>query len=410
MKKTNRIPNSFFLVCCIIYCLSAAFLNAFGIASPEIQSYLGTSQTQQGLILTIQSIGSVLAAVYLGFHGERFNKIRTMALGIFALSLGAFTVGLMPLLFSDSLSSDLLYCFLFFSLFCASIGYVTIDLTMNSMIADLYTRSKENKIPVLHTFYGLGSMLIPLLFSGQLFHSTKLPAYASSYLFLGIVGFTLAAVYCCFMKNIIPASPYADMTELRVHVTKDPYEVFRTSKAWFLLLIAFLYTSFQVGLSSWLSTYQIQQLHFSSDYSQLLISAYFTGSLIMRLLSPEFFRKFSISGFYSVTGILTALILAAAFFIDFPAVYPFFLICGGFLQGGMVPAFMIIASNSFPQRQSSSAAIFVIAVSLSGLLIPLLMGSLIEIFSFRASLLFIVFCLLLSSVLMKFIILQPKSS
>lgn len=403
MKK-NIIANSFFLICCTIYCLSAAFLNAFGIASPEMQSYLHTSQTQQGLILTFQSIGSVLAAIYLAFHGERFNKIRTMAVGIFSLSLGALLVGLLPLFFSKTSTPGITYYLLFLSLFFASIGYVTIDLTMNSMIADIYNHTKETRIPILHTFYGLGAMFVPILFSVKLFHNCHLPTYASSYLFLGIIGLFLFIIYYCFMGHIIPSSPYSDMTELRARVTEDPYEVFRTAKAWQLLLIAFLYTAFQIGLSSWLSSYQIQQLQLSAAHSQFLISAYFSGSLLMRLLSPTLFRKKSIFTFYSFTGMLTSLSLAAAFLSGYSSLYPVFLICGGFLQGGMVPAFMIIVSNIFPKRQSSSAAIFVIAVSLAGLFIPILMGGIIEYFSYRTAMIFIIICLFSSSVLMKFTI------
>ena len=162
MKKNKMMMNSFFLICCMIYCFSAAFLNAFGIASPEMQTYLHTSETQQGMILTFQSVGSVLAAIYLAFHGERFNKLKTLAAGALFLSSGSILTGLFPLLFPSMTGSRTSYYLLFLSLFFASIGYVTIDLTMNSMIADVYSQTKERRIPILHTFYGLGAMLVRL--------------------------------------------------------------------------------------------------------------------------------------------------------------------------------------------------------------------------------------------------------
>ncbi len=387
----------YFAICCIIYCLCAVFANAFGITSPDLQAFLGTTETQQGLIVTFQSIGGLLAAIFLALYGERFNKIKTIAVGTAAVAVSALLVGLLPCFFSQESGRSFAYNLLFIVLAIGGIGNSTVDLTMNGMVADLYSKSKGLHIPVIHTFYGAGAMITPIIFMCSIPLWTGAPRFSTPYLIIALVGLTCFAAYAFSAKKVIPLSPYADMRATRQLVCHNPAEVFTSLRSWALIFIAFLYAAFQYGLSIWLSTYNIQQVGLSQAHSGYVVSAYFSVALVMRLFSPKILTRLSASKYYAIFGIAASISLSAAFCSSSSAVFIIFLLLGGFLQGGLVPCFMIIASDALPNRQSAAAAFFLIAMNLAGLLVPLIMGVIIEHISFRLAMLFIIFCLFLSA-------------
>lgn len=390
----------FFTVCCILYSFCAIFVNAFGIASPEIREFLGTTETQQGLIVSFQSIGGLLSAIFLALYGERFNKIRTISLGMGAMAVSMVAVGLLPRLFPGASGSFAAYAFLFAVLALGGVGNATIDLTMNSMVGEVFSGSKGVRIPVIHTFYGAGSMLVPFAFMLIFPLWSGAPAFTTPYLLLGVLSLVILVIYGICGKKVIPHSPYADMEKQRRNACANPAEVFRSAYAWILMLIAFLYTAFQLGLSAWLSTYNIQQMGLSPTFSGYLVSAYFSVSLVMRLITPKLIDRLTPTGNYALFGIASAASFVVAMVSGNSTVFILFLLLGGFLQGGLVPSFMIIASNAFPERQSSAASFFLISLSIAGLIVPALMGMMIEVVSFRFAMLFVVVCLFLSALVL----------
>ena len=390
----------YFSLCCIVYCLCAVFVNAFGIASPELQQFLGTTEMQQGLIITFQSVGGLLAAVFLALYGERFNKIKTVGIGIGAIVISMMAVGLIPALLPQGKNPGLAYILMFLLLALGGIGNSAIDLTMNSMVADLFSGSKGLHIPLIHTFYGMAAMAVPFLFMFNTTFWNGAPSFTTTYLLIGLFGLVCLVVYAFVARKVIPVSPYSDMAAIRKHVRQNPAEVFRSPLAWMLILIAFLYTAFQFGMSTWLSSYNIQNMDMTSDLSGYVISGYFSVALIMRLMTPRILSRMSVTKYYALFGILASVVLLAAFSSKSTELFVICLILGGFLQGGMVPCFMIIASNAFPERQSSAASFFLIALSIAGLIIPVLMGIIIEYISFQFAMLFIVMCLFGSAVIL----------
>ena len=388
----------YFSLCCVIYCLCAVFVNAFGIASPELQQYLGTTEMQQGLIITFQSVGGLLSAIFLALYGERFNKIKTVGIGVCALVVSMIAVGLVPSLLPRGSSPGTAYVLVFLLLALGGFGNSTIDLTMNGMVADLFPRKKGLYIPVIHTFYGMGAMAVPFLFMSSVRFWNGAPGFTTPYLLIGVFGLVSFAVYSVISRKITPNS---DMTAIRQQACEKPAEVFQNPLAWLLMLIAFLYTAFQYGMSTWLSTYNIQHMAMPAKTSGYVISAYFSVALVMRLMTPRILNRMSADKYYTLFGVLAATVLLGAFLCGSAGMFSLCLILGGFLQGGMVPCFMIIASNTFPNRQSSAASFFLIALSIAGLIIPVLMGIIIEYISFRFAMLGVVLCLLSSAVVLR---------
>ncbi len=372
-----------FITSCTIYFCSSIFINLFGQLSVSMMDTLNMNRTDIAMILTFEALGGLFTSVFLGIYGERYDKLKTIIAATMIMSAGT-----MSLVLTNG-SKELLMVFIF--LMIANIGYIAIDLTMNSMIAERYKDKKNYLLPIIHIFYGLGAMAAPLfvMFCSRRFSNGL---YGKTYLLLGAITALLGAM-------MIFAASHSKKTE-NIRQLNDPLEIFRQRKAWHFLLTAIFYAMFQTGISSWLSDYNISHLHMTPERSGMIISLYFSFALVMRLLSTLILRKISAYRYYRISGILASISLFTAVIADDISLYPLFLILAGFFSGGMVPSFMIIVTDYFPTRQSSSTSIFVFAVCISNLFAPVF-GKIIEKDTHDAAMCLIGACLFISAVLIR---------
>ena len=375
MKKT------LFITSCMIYFVSSIFINLFGQLTVNVMDVLNITRSRIALILTFEAITGLAASLFLGSYGEKFDKLRTVIVSTVILSIG--TLSMIMVRGSNA------YYFMFIFLMIANAGYIAIDLTMNSMIAELYRDRKNYLLPIIHIFYGIGAMSAPLfcLLCSKLFSDHL---YAMTYFSLGIIALLLSFVL--YLSSVRNETARTDVD------LEDPLEIFRQKKTWHFLLVAIFYALFQTGMASWLSDYNISHMHMSASYSGMMISLYFGFALIMRLLSTMILRKLHTARYYLLSGIAASVCLFIALASDNVIIYTVFLLMTGFFSGGLVPAYMIVVTDSYPTRQSSSTSIFVFAVCISNLFAPVF-GKIIESGTHDAAMYLIGTCLLVSAVL-----------
>ncbi len=391
MKSQSK---TLFFISCAIYFLAAMFINCFGQASNSMMTCLSISQSKQGAILTYEAIGGILIAIYLSLYGENHNKVKTILLGTILLALGTMLVFIFSFIENP-------YSFIFISLMLSNIGYTMIDLTINSMICEVYSDNKNKYIPIIHTFYGLGAMAMPSFYLLST-HYAKSNHYAYAYLALGII----TIIITFFLLKQIVGKNLSTKIDKKIN---DPYEIFKTSKAWFLLLAALLFAIFQTGFQSWAADYNLSVLNLSNSYSSIIITSFFAGALVMRLLSSYILNKTKNYKYYFICALLAGISLLTAILSKDNFVYSIFLILTGFFQGGLVPTYMIIVTDCFPSRQSSSSSIFVLAIGISNLLSKLY-GLIIEIYSYKILMVILGICLILSGLIIYFLCRKQKEN
>ena len=382
-----------FILLCFLYCLSAVFINTFGQVSPDMMQILHSTRDTQSLILTWQAVGGLLCSILLSIFGESLPKYLTLIAAALLMSLGCFGAS-----FFSGQSDP--YAFIFFFLMVANIGYTAIDLTMNSYVSETYAKDKSTRLPVIHTFYGIGAILTPLVYLAVKRISFTRP-YIMMYLFLGVCA--VALILGLFFQK-------RDTCKDKIHssLNGDLLRLFGSFRFWLLLLAAILYAVFQCGISAWLPDCNLTARSFSSSASGLLVVSFFSGALVMRLLSTRILKKVSLSTYYFVCGILSGISLLLGSFSGSDLIYAVFTVLAGFFQGGMVPTFMILASDSFPDRPSSSSSIFVSAVCIANLIVPYF-GRIIETRSHMTFLSLIAFSLILSAIILKLMYRRGKT-
>ena len=326
------------LLCFAGFALYGMYYNSFGANAEVTMAYLGIDEVRNGAIMSVQSVGCLAVAVFLGLFGERLNKILALAVGLGLLGAAGLCIGLMPWLAGGSYA-----LMLGFSL-VAGLGFISIDLLTNSVVADVFQGNKNRVLPYVHAFYGGGAMLAPV-FVTALVSPERPESFALPYLIIGMAALAAAAALA--------------VTGVRIRGGMN--------------------LSFQTGLTTWLPRYcsEVRDIGFTA--SGLMVTAYFTGALVMRLLSPLAYAKLGVRRFYR-GSLLTSAVLYVLFLL---LPMPYWAAAGvigvmGLLQGATVPTLVIICCDAFPERTASASSIIVFGVSLASLVSPVLMGRIMQ--------------------------------
>lgn len=202
--------------------------------------------------------------------------------------------------------------------------------------------------------------------------------FAVPYLVLGAAALVLGAVFWAVSRRATPHTPYADMTALRDRSVANPAEIFRDKRAWLYLLCCFLYLCFQNGIAVWLPNYYKTVHHMAGGAANAMLTLFFLGALVVRMLSPLVYKRMPVRTFYLLTCFLSAGVFAVLLLTPSLAVQRVLLVLLGLLQGAEVPALVILCCETFPTRTASASSIIVLGVSLSALIAPTVLGRLIE--------------------------------
>lgn len=305
---------------------------------------------------------------------ERLNKIYALGAGLSLLGAAGVLIGLMP----QFMAVGSYALMLGFSLI-AGVGYISIDLLMNSVIADVYKERKNGVLPYVHAFYGAGAMLAPV-FVTALVSLERPESFARPYLILGLLSLTCAALMLLTGKRMKPQTPYADMEEIRGRARQNPAEIFREGSAWLFLLSGFMNLSFQTGLTTWLPRYCSLVWDYDLTAAGLMVTMYFMGALVMRLLSPFVYRKLGVKRYYQLTLLVSAALYLVFLLLPMPDWCRKAMVFAlGLLQGATVPTLVILCCDAFPERTASASSVVVTGVSLASMVSPVVLGKLLTI-------------------------------
>ena len=401
MEKTNKLPSVMMLLaalCFSIFLIYGIYFNIFGVDADVTMAFFEISESQQGLIMTVQSVGSFIMTIILGLYGEKINKLKGLSIGAALVAIGGIAIGTIPKYMPQGSGYALI---LIYGLI-GGIGYITIDLLMNGVISDVFPENSHTLLPFVHAFFGTGAMIAPMLVS-SLANPNKPQSFAVPFLIVGIAIAVVCIIFIFVCIRVMPSTPYADMTEIKKRVSENPAEIFKIKKAWFFLFACFLHVAFQNGLSLWLTSYCQKEMLISYEKAAMMLSLFFVGNLSMRFLAPVIYRKISVRNYYKIFITAAAVVFFIFVLADLPLAVKYILIVLlGFLQGGGVPTLIIICCDAFPERSASASSLFVFGVCLSSFIMPTLTGKMIELFGFLKPMIMLGVFLALSVVVLEF--------
>ena len=341
-----------------------------GSNAPVTMEYYGITAAQQGLIITMQSVGSLCTAIFIALKGEKYNKINSIALGLLIICLTGLVIAGAPA-----------YAVLLLVIVLVGIGVTFIDIMMNGVIADVYTQKKNTLLPLAHAFFSVGATVTPIIVT-----SLANPASPISFTYPFRVSFILAGavfvLYFLSSRRIMPDTPYIDMEAMKKRAVENPAEIFKFRESWFYFVVGLLYFTFQLGTIIWLPTFAIRHSGVDFETGGLMLTAFFAGSLLMRFISPLFLKKLTPRQVYMYFGWAAAAFMLAALFTGNTFLMIFFVAACGFFQGSNVATLVLMCCDAFPERTASASSIYSLSSGIASLTAPFWMGALSGITGF----------------------------
>lgn len=359
----------------------------FSTVLPRIIEDYGLSLSQAGLFSVFTSLGNLGAMAVTGLMGDRFRKSWIMGIVYMGMGLSLAFIGKMPVF------RILLTLMVILGIF----GSI-LNLIVTAFISDLYGDKRAKYINLVHTFFGIGSLLGPIypMLLGKV-------GVGWQFSYLGLSGLILISgiMYFCilyFVKE--PQSSLGALAEKEGIEKVSLYNLMHYKGMAALCFMSFLYMGgHQNTFSVWFQTYlQTEDIGlFSVEFTSVCMTLYWIGMVVSRLfcailsqkLTP---RKIIMGG--SISGIFA---MTVGMLLHTPLGWVVSVLWLGMSTGAIYPMTFAISCEWFPKCSARVSSLVGIFTSTGGMLCGWLVGKIAEGISFRLAMyipwisLFIVF-------------------
>ncbi len=266
MKKTERAWVTAFLLLSMIF-LSAVFAVQGSLLSVMIDAFQ-LDAARQGLANTMAFIGGVTALIIAFLLKGRWKKRTLLKAAILICAAGLVLMWLAPV-----------YGLYVAAWFIAGFGLGLMDTLLSACMADLYTgRQAVTMMCILHTAYGLSSVLSPMIYAALLSRATP---WKLIYLLIAAAGLLLVAAalmirHICRMTDTEVLS--RQKNDLRLILP-----ALREGRLLWLVAAIFFHGIFLSGLNTWINRYADTLVTAITLPAQ---SCVFLGVMLSRLLMP----------------------------------------------------------------------------------------------------------------------------
>lgn len=301
--------------------------NIKGPAIPRIQADFSLSEFQIGLILALNSLGYLLACSYTGWLASRIGIKTATVLSFIAMAFAGVLIYFSPNYPAFSGSYFVMY-----------LGNGMLEICLGIMAATIFTRNTGTMMNLSHFFYGLSSMIAPLL-------STSLMGLAISNSELGWRGMYLI-VLSFSLVPIIPVAfgkyPREGKHDNNKISLKD---ITRNSTAWLIVFILSFGVIAEMAVGGWLVNFLEKVYSFSPSSAAGVLTGFFFCFMLARLLFGPlidklgFVKSVMIFSFFAGTCIIISLLIGR------PAA--FLLAVAGFGIAPIYPTIMALMSKLF---------------------------------------------------------------
>lgn len=256
-----------------------------GVTIPALQQDFNISLATGGLISLIVIAGTVISS----FLSDKFiKKFGTGKIVLFSCILtGSSLMG-----FSQSNSFYLLLILAF----PLGFGGGTVDVALNNYVAHHF---KAHHMNWLHSFWGVGAMLGPIIMSWNL----QQKSWKSGFSTISIIQLSLALLL------LISISIWKKHKEINKNEMKSVFKgnIFKTPGIPFALVTMLIYCAAEIGTGLWGSSYLISVKDIEVSIAARYIAIYYAGITVGRVLSG--FLSFKLNNTQMIRlGIILSLI------------------------------------------------------------------------------------------------------
>jgi len=343
---------------------------SLGPALSDLADRAGRDLATLGSLVTMVWSGTLVAQLVAGALNDRWGQ-RPVLLGACTLA----TLGTLGILTMHNLWL-LLGAGLVFGL-----GFGGLDIGTNLFIAQRFAQRSVPMLNLLHTFYGVGSIVGPAIAGLTLrLWDTALPA-------LGVGVLIVLAPLPLILRLDSTPPPAAHAPDRRA----TPSFSYRTPLLWTLGILLMLFVGLEAGMGAWTTAYVDRTTTHGKEIGALITSGYWLALTVGRLVAAGYSARFRPQTVL-VTCMGGLLIGAALLAVGTGSVVVTALavLVLGFWSGPPFPTMVAITTATFPQGPGKATSVVVAMASLGAVTLPWVQGALLDRISGLAMTLLIV--------------------
>lgn len=340
------------------YSLMLAYAISTTMIGPLMPSYIKQYQIHMaagGLFTSFQGLGGVVSILAGSILLDRVRKIPVVTLSFLVYTLSLLSIALFGT-----------YGMLIFLFFMIGGSTKLMDAAINSSLADIHQERRGVFVNLLHTFFGIGTLIGPL-FSAWLIKKNDSPSHI----------FMLLGLFCCLIfvpyLILLKKSP---TTQSKPVATKmaNPLIFLKNKQVLFIGLTGFSYTALSASLSTWMPLYMQTDLKTDLLISSLPVTMFAIGLIVGRMVCSALAAWAKMVNLLMVSHFVCAGLWFIAFFVKMPFV--FFLAAGvaGFCVSGVVPVAVSIVCGIYPTQTGSISSLIFLFVTMGYMVVPGLVG------------------------------------
>ncbi|MEM9424466.1 MAG: MFS transporter [Spirochaetota bacterium] len=327
-----------------------------GVSIPALQTDFGIALAGGGLLSMIVISGTVVSSFLSGRLISRFGTGKVVFLSCVLTGTSLMGFG-----YSSHYSSLLVFAF------PLGFGGGTVDVALNNYVAQNF---KARHMNWLHSFWGVGATLGPVILSGSLATGD----WRSGFRTISMLQLALAALL------------FLTLPIWKIHQTQKPHgekpkprgNVFTIPGVPFALAFMLFYCAVEIGVGLWGSSYLVSVKGFSAGTAARYIAFYYLGITMGRFISG--FASFKLNNRQMVSLGLRATLLTL---LLLPAMPPALIGAGIIIIGlGLAPIFPAMLHETperFPKEQAETVIAYQMGFAYIGsAIIPPLLGLLYQ--------------------------------
>lgn len=366
-----------FACACLGMLTFGVVLTTLGAVLPSIVERFGIDKAAAGTLFLLLTFGILAGSLVFGPTVDRYGY-RWLLAGATLLVIA----GLETIAFAQSLlllrSGVLLIGF----------GGGIVNGAANSLVADISTEGKAANLNFLGVFFGIGAMGVPFVLAtlaGRFSHATIISA-------VGLLG--LAPLLLVLLARF-PAPKQAQGFPLRT-----VGGLVRDGVLLLMGLMLFLQSGLEITVGGWTSTFVSEELAVGDRAALLILSLYWMGMMLARLLLGYVLRRVQpmpvlyVSLAVALAGAATLLMASSAGV----AAVGVFLIGAGF--AAMFPTILGFIGERYAALSGTAFSLAIVMALVGGMLLPYFTGVLGGLHGMRGSFLIVPAALILLGVLL----------
>lgn len=238
-----------------------------GVTIPGLQSEFNIALSSSGIISFVVVAGSVISSFFSDYIIKKVGTGRIVFLSCLTTGLSLLGFSLVPSFY-----------WLIILALPLGLGGGTVDASLNNYVA---LHFKAHHMNWLHSFWGVGATLGPVIMSWNLINQS----WRTGYRTISMIQLSLALI---LLLSIPIWKKHKVLKNINEEVTNNingETKLFKIKGLKYALITMLLYCSVEAGTGLWGSSYLIETKGFSVDSAARLIALYYAGITTGRFLS-----------------------------------------------------------------------------------------------------------------------------